>query len=139
MKKNMIKKTYKELREIDNIVGKAYQKNEVLEKSKFGYAYKRFSEKNFIPTVKKHNEQLADVRIDNALEDEKTKEILLDERPNSRGFKYNKEGLKKVMVAEKKLDEEFNVKEIEIEPFICKDVPNDFSEEEIKMMKGLVF
>lgn len=134
----MIKKTFKELRDLDIMVAEAYHKNEDLEKTKFGYAYKRFREKNYDPKTKEYNEELLSIRIDNALEDEKTKEIFMDPTPNTRGFKYSKDGLKKVVKAEKELLEKWDKKEWEIEPHISPMKPEDFSEEEIEMLTGLV-
>jgi hypothetical protein len=130
-------KTFKDLQEIDSLVGSLYKKNPTLEHSKFGYAYKRFSDKNYLPMVKDFQEELGNVRIDNALEDEKTKEILID-RMNVRGYKYSKEGLKKVILEEKAIIEKFDLKGIEIVPFISKVVPEDLTEDQSEMLKGVV-
>lgn len=119
MKTEMIKKTFKELMEIDEFIGTLYTEKPELKNSKFGYSYKRFAEKNFYPLLKKFREELLDIRIDNALEDEKTKEIIADDL-NPRGYKYNKEGLKKLVIAERILEEEWFNKEIKVEPYICK-------------------
>jgi len=50
--KNNMEKTFKELNELDTIIGNLYQTNPELKDGKFGYAYKRFSEKNFFPIFK---------------------------------------------------------------------------------------
>lgn len=47
---------------------------------------------NISPILKSHNEKLSDLRIDNALEDEKGA-IMTDEKGN---YKFSKEGLKKL-------------------------------------------
>lgn len=114
----MVKKTFKELNEVDSLIGELYQKNPKLKESKFGYAYKRFIDKNFIEHLKEYQHQLSDVRIDNAMEDKDTKEILKDPTPGSRGFKYTKEGLKKVIEQENEIMKKWNEKEIEVEPYI---------------------
>lgn len=131
-----MKKTFKELQEVDVLVGSLYQKDKTLEKSKFGYAYKRFIEKNYVPIIKERQERLIDVRIDNALEDKNTKEILTDKESN-RGYKYSKEGLKKCIKDERKVMEEFEEKEIEIEPFISSFVPQ-LDEEQKEILNGLI-
>jgi len=111
-------KTFKELQEVDILVGALYEKNPGLKDGKFGYSYKRFIEKNYMSHLKEFQHELNDVRIDNAIEDPKTKEILRDPT-NSRGFRYTKEGLKKVIEQENEINEKWNVKEIEVEAFIC--------------------
>lgn len=135
-----IKKTFKELSEIDGIVGGLYQKNPTLRDTKFGYAYKRFSEKNIAPTVKLYSDVLNDIRIDNALTDETTHALLID-KESTRGFKYSKEGLKSVIKEERNLQEKFDVKEIDVEPFISTFVPADLSNlsnEQKELLTGLL-
>lgn len=136
----MMTKTYKELRELDFLVGAMYAKNPLLKDGKFGYAYKRFSEKNFIPTTKEYNQAITDARIDSALTDTSTKALITDQNPNSRGFQYDKAGLKTVMKAENELQEKFFAKEIEVEPYILKteDVPENLTDEEHETLAGLL-
>lgn len=133
-----MKKTFKELQEIDSLVGAIYQKHPELKESKFGYAYKRYSAKTYEPVVKDFRDELEGIRIDNAMEDETTKEIMAD-RTNSRGFKYSKEGLKAVIAAEKKLIEKFDAKEVEIIPFITANIPEEISAEDKEALTGIVF
>jgi len=136
--KIMIKKTFKDLEEIDSIVGSIYHKNPEIKDTKFGYAYKRFSEKNLIPIFKQYNELLSDIRIENALEDEKTKAILHKE--GGRGFEYSKEGLKAVIKAERELGKEWNDKEFEIEPYIISEenLP-ELNDEQKEILEGVLF
>jgi len=134
----MIKKTFKELGTIDNMIGSLYRKHEKLERTKFGYAYKRFADKNFYPHAEKYQQDLGMIRIDNAMEDKDTKEVLVD-RSNQRGFKYTKQGLKDCIKAEIKLNNEWDEKEIEIEPYMSSMIPAELSEEEVNMLRGLVF
>lgn len=133
-------KTFKELQEADVVVAGLYQKNPDLKNSKFGYAWKRFTDKNYLPLVREFNEDLAGIRVDHALEDPNTKEILID-RMNVRGFKYSKEGLKAVMKAEKALEEKHNAKEVEITPHITTAIPEEveaLAEEQKELLTGLV-
>lgn len=133
-------KTFKELQDADMIVGGLYQKNPDLKNSKFGYAWKRFTDKNYVPMVKEFNEDLAGIRVDHALEDANSKEILID-RMNPRGFKYSKEGLKAVMKAEKELEATYNAKEIEITPYVTTAIPEEveaLGDEQKEVLTGLV-
>lgn len=132
----MINKTFKQLQEIDNVMGELYQKEPTLQETKFGYAYKRFCEKEYIPLVKEYNASLEDVRIENALENETTKEVLTD-RTNMRGYKYSKLGLKNVMKEENRVMEEWNSKEFEVEPFVSAFVP-ELSEYEKEVLTGVI-
>lgn len=132
-----MKKTFKELQDVDQMVGALYQKIPTLKDSKFGYAYKRFTDKNYVPLVREFNEELAAIRVDHALEDPATKEILID-RMNPRGFKYNKAGLKQLMFEEKKLADTWDAKEIDVTPFLSSYIPEDLEEEQKEMLDGIV-
>ncbi len=132
-----MKKTYKELQEVDIMVGQLYSDHPELKDSKFGYAYKRFADKNFYAQLKKLNQELLDARIDHALEDPDTKAILKDPT-DARGFKYSKEGLKKIIQAEIKISDKWENKEIDIEPYICQDIPEQISDELIGKLEGLL-
>ena len=131
-------KTYKDLQNIDEVVGGLYRKDPTLEQTKFGYAYKRFVEKNYIPVMKELRELLVNARIDLAMEDPKTKEVLTDPNPQSRGFRYDKEGLKAIIQKEKEIMAEFDKKEIEVTPFISSFVPEGLTDEDKEMLKGCV-
>lgn len=133
----MEKRTFKDLSELDQLVGMAYQRDDKLKNTKFGYAYKKFTEKNYIPLVKEFQEEIQNVRIDHALEDPTTKEILSDKN-NFRGYRYSKAGLKQVMVEERKIVDKWNEKEVEIIPYICASIPEELEPEEIEKLKGLV-
>lgn len=131
-------KTFKELQEVDIMVADLYKKNPKLKDSKFGYSYKRFSDKNYAPIVRDFNEELGMLRVKHALEDSTTKEVLID-RMNVRGFKYDKKNLVELMQAERKLEEEFYAKEIEVKPFLSTMIPDDMEEPQVDLLKGLVF
>jgi hypothetical protein len=131
-----MKRTFKQLKDIDNLVGSLYTKDDKLQDTKFGYAYKRFTDKNVTEIYKKFQRTLLDVRIDNALEDEKTKEVLIDNM-NVRGFKYSKVGLKKVVEDEDRVTKEFEAQEIDVEPYISSYIP-ELTEEEVDLLDGLL-
>ncbi len=133
----MIKKTYKELSKLDMVVVQMYIKSPELKDTKFGYGYKRFYEKNLKSVFHEYFVHLSDVRIDNALIDERTKAIITTE--GGRGFEYSREGLKAVIRAEKTLEEEWGLKEFEVEPYIIKseDMPK-LTDEQSELMKGIL-
>ncbi len=127
---------FKELQKIDVIYGQ-FLNDPVLSKTKMSYALKRFIESN-IKFFKEYNTGLQDLRIDNALVDEKTKELLTDEK-NPRGFKYGKEELKKLLKEENDWMDKFKEKDCDVEVYICKDTAGaDLSEEDIEILKGYV-
>lgn len=130
-------KTFKELQNIDLVVGQMYASDPLLRDTKFGYAYKRFCQKFYVSMVNELNAELGEVRIDNALEDEKTKAIIRDEK-SPRGYAYSKEGEKKVGQEERRVRNEWDTKEIEVEPFISTYIPENLSEEQIDVLTGIL-
>ena len=133
-----ITKTFEELLIIDAMLGSLYQEFPKLRDSKFYYAYKRFYEKNIKKIQKEYIDELTDVRINNALEDKETKAILTDQKSN-RGYLYSKDGLKKVIKDEKKVENKFFEKVVEIEPyFMTTPVPSEVSQELTEMLTGLI-
>lgn len=131
-------KTFKELIEIDNEVGVMYKNNLELEGTKFGYNYKRFAEKNVYPIRKEYEEKLIDLRIEYAREDEVTKKIVKDPT-DQRGFEYTKEGFKTLIAAERKLQNNWEVREIEVEPRICsiENIP-DLTDKQKELFEGVI-
>lgn len=129
-------KTYRQLVDLDNMVGGLYQRNPLLKVSKFGYAYKRFADKSLKKVFDLYNEELAMIRIDNALVNEVTKAVILT--GIGRGFEYNKEGLKNVIREEIKLSIVWETKEFEIEPYFTKDLPENLSDDEKELMQGII-
>ena len=76
----MIKKTFKQLKEINQLYGTLLNKKDSnFAKTKLGYAFKRFQEKCINKIFNDYNDTLQNIRVDNALEDPKTKEILYAE------------------------------------------------------------
>jgi hypothetical protein len=126
----------KTLNEIDQLVNQLYRQDPKLKDTKFGYAYKRFVEKNYQSHLKDYQLDISTARVEHALEDEKTKEVLTD-RLNERGFKYSKEGLKAIMKAEAELTEKWNNKEVEVEPFISSHVP-ELTEDQRELLSGIL-
>jgi hypothetical protein len=67
--------------------------------------------------------------------DEKTKELLYNA---DKGYKYDKEGMKKLIAFTRDLIKEYDAKEVEVIPFITTDVPEGILEEEKELLTGLV-
>ena len=132
-----MKKTFKQLREFNLYAQFLMERKPEIKETKFGYAMKRFVDKNLTKPFNDFNADLDIVRIDHALVDEKTKAILHSEKGSLRPFQYSKEGLKAVIKGENDLIEQFNLKEFECEPFISKEKP-ELTEEEIEAFKGLI-
>jgi hypothetical protein len=132
-----MKRTCEQLKEVDEVVASLYNKIPTLKNTKFAYAYKRFFEKNLKLIFDEIREEILDVRINNALEDKETKEILVDST-NERGYKFDREGLKNVMKEEKKIFDKFNKKEIEIEPYFTDYIPEEIEEHQREFLKGLI-
>lgn len=132
-----MKITFKQLKEIDQIYGKI-MKNKETQKSKLAYAFKRFSDKNSLKYFKEYNTLSEDIKIDNALTDEKTQAILY--KPDGISYQYSREGLKTMLKSINELSDKWDKKEIEVEPFICKEIPSsiEFTEDEIETLKGLI-
>jgi hypothetical protein len=131
-----MKKTISEIREADELVGKLYRDNPDAKKGKFGYAWTKFIKKNLNPIVEDLNDRLADNRVEFALTDKTTKELLYGEDKN---YKYDKEGMKQLLEANRALIKEYDRMEVEIIPFFVKeeDLPAMLDEEK-EMLKGLV-
>ena len=129
-------KTFKELQAIDQMIGFLYEQDQKLKNTKFGYAYQKFFKKNYEPALKEFQNKIFDIRLDNAMEDKITKEVLKD-KDSPRGFKFTKEGLKKCVEQERSLIEEFDKKEIEVTPQFSSYVP-ELTEEQKELLTGLI-
>ena len=132
----MIKKTFKELREIDNVYGRLLT-TEGFQNTKLAYAFKRFSDKNTVKIFKDFNELMGDLRLDNALVDEKTKAVLYND--DKTDYQYTKESSKILKKESSRLVEEWDKKEFEVEPFIC----NELGDEELnqydqELLEGVI-
>ena len=133
-----MKKTFKELMEIDQMVGELYSKFTTLKYTEFGYAYKRFADNFYLPLIDQYREKIQATRIFHAMEDKKTKEILKDPTDILRGFRYTKEGLLAVIAEEKDILSEFNNKEVEIESCVSSFVPEGLTDKQRELLTGIV-
>lgn len=137
-----MKITFAKILEISGLLLDLEQRIEGLNLTKFGYASKRLREKSISPVFGEYNFELESIRIDNALVDPATKAILTVpfdvKNPGGRLYKYDKEGLKRLMKAERDLRDEFDVKEFEITPFISSYIPNEITPDEYEMLEGIV-
>jgi len=134
-----MKITYKQLLDLDSMVGGLYQKDPSLRESKFGYAYNRFIEKDLKTIFNDYSEELLMIRIDNAQVNETTK-ALITNPSNFRGFDYSKEGLKAVIKSERELQKAWETKEFEIEPYFIKpeNLPEGLIDEQLDLMRGII-
>lgn len=131
-----IKKTFAELMEIDEIVGVLYTRNPLIRNGRFGYWYTKFYKKNITPITNEIAEKIADNRLDNAMIDKDTNEILYSE--DKKSYRIDKEGQKKVNEFQRAIYKEYNEKEFDIIPQISSEVPVELLDEEKKVLKGLV-
>lgn len=133
-----MKKTFKQLREFNVAVRSLYERKPEVVDSKLGYAIKRFTEKNIDKAIRDYSLEIENMRVENALTDEKTKALLKDFDPKGRGYLFDKAGMKEVMAQEFKIIDKWDEKEFEVEPHICKEVKFDLSQAENEAFKGLV-
>jgi len=70
--------------------------------------------------------------------DGKTKELLYEGEGQEKTYKYDKEGAKKRNKENRELVDEFNEKEVEVEPFITTDIPEELSEYQKELLTGLI-
>ncbi len=136
-KTQTVKKTYRELLNLNMLVNSLQAENPSLLESKFGYGYKRFLEKGVQDIFDDYNLAVADIRVDNALINESTKAVLTN--GSGRGFEYSKEGQKAVMAAELALNRKWFKKEFDVEPYFVKseDLPK-LNEDQMELIKGLL-
>jgi hypothetical protein len=136
-----MKKTFEELREADTVVANLYMKNPKLKEGKFGYGWSKFYKKNLEPTYTEMQEKMADAKVENAMVDEKTKELLYDiTDPHNKSYKYTKEGMKKLTEEFRKIVKEYDTKEVEVEPYFIKDtkyIP-EMLDEERELLTNLI-
>jgi len=132
-----IKRTFKELIQVDFLVGSLYAKDPELKETKLGYAYNRFYEKNIKPTKDEMENKGKELYIDHALEDEKTKAIIRDPQSPT-GFAHSKQQMKDMRQKEQEIIKEMEDKEIEIQPYISSYIPADLTEDQTEQLKGLL-
>lgn len=132
-----MKKTFKEFTEMNGAYAQLKQINPKIDNTKFGYAWKKFFSKNVEPIFNEYNTCVADTRIDLALTDKVTGEMLIDPMPG-RGFKYDKEGMKAVIKAEQKLEKEWEGKEYNVTPYICTAQIPEMNEQQQEIFEGTI-
>ena len=133
-----MQKKFIEIEEMDHVVGEIMVANNLTKNSKFGYASKRFLEKNYKPTYKRMQYEIEDARIQHCLVDEKTKEVRINPDRNSRGYYFDKKGLVEVIKAEREIRDKYEDVLVEVEPFFLKpeNIPEKITEEEREILKG---
>ena len=129
-----MKKTFAELRDADQLVASLFAKEPALVKSRFGYAWKNFIKKNYDPLFQDFREEIEEARLQNALEDERTHELLLDAKG---GFKFSREGMLNLTREVRKIQKAYDAKVVEIKPVLSPFKPK-LEPEELEMLKGLV-
>lgn len=133
----MIKKTFKELKQIDTIYARLLEVPETnFVKTKLGYAFKRFSEKNLVDIFTEFQDEQQDARIEYALTDEKTKALLYKTDGN---FQNSKEGLRDLIKKLREITKEWGTKQFDVEPFICNDISGvELSDEDKEALDGVI-
>lgn len=130
-------KKFKELNDLYNTFDIACQKTPELANTKLGYAFKIFFNKNCKQAFQDYNEELEMLRVDNAATDDKGC-LISNPEDKVRGFKYEKSAFKILLIAEKKLLKEWNIKEFEVEPYFSREIPDYLSEIEKEEYAGLI-
>lgn len=131
-----MKKTFKELKKLNGTYIDLVKEHPSINNTKFGYAWNKFFNKNLEPIFKEYNSILIGLSAENGLTDKETGEILMTNM--GRGFKFSKEGFKKLIEAENKLEEEWNSKEYEIEPYFTSDIPKDLNFIQLEEFEGFI-
>lgn len=103
--------------------------------TKFNFGCGKFARKNINVILKEFNEEVSDIRLENALTDSTTQALLLNEE---RDYTYSKEGMKKLVSDRKKLNEKWDKKEFEIEPYMISDLPT-LTEYQQELFEGILF
>jgi len=129
-----MKLNLEQLNEINNVVAELYQKDEHLKQGKFGYAYNKFYQKNTQVILDELKEAITISNINNALEDEKTKALITDEKGN---YQYSKEGKIALLKEQKAIVEEYYKKEIELTLYLSPVKP-EMTEEQYEVLKGVI-
>lgn len=127
-----MKTTYREIINFANAATRwmAIQERDKQPQTKLSYAVARMLKRCQKP-LDDYNGKLEDLRLENALEDEKTKAILRDE---AQQYKFSKQGLKAVIEAQRELLE----KEIEVEPYIATALPDNINDDVKVAFEGFV-
>ena len=95
----------------------------------------KFVKKNLNSIFQEYNEGIESIRIENALCDEKTKELLFNEKGE---YKFSKEGLKNFIAEKKSFVKQWEAKEFEVEPYIAKKELPDMNQEQKEILEGIL-
>jgi len=149
----MIKKTFKEVRELNVAISQYFKRISTAEQTKLGYALKRISDTEIKKVLGEYREAYDKLAFENlekpaielALVDKVTGAVLMAPKGSERVYQYNKENLVKVMEVEKNfqkiandLIDDFDKKEFDIEPYLVKEIPEDLLPKEVEAFKGFV-
>lgn len=133
-----MKKTFKQMREFNQVVNTLIKYQPEILKTKFGYALKKVGTE-INKYFDDYSMELETIRITNALEDPVTKAILLAPEGSPRHYSYSKEGLVKLMQEESDLMKKWDEKELEFNPFYApvSSIPK-LEDEETESLIGFV-
>lgn len=151
----MVTKKFEQIREFNQAVDKFMRTKPGNIQTKLGYAMKKMSNSGSFKKAitdyqaaysEKYYTEVESVQVDNALTDKETKAILLAPKDAERPYLYDKEGLKKVMLAERRWNQttapallkEWDETLVELEPFYVTDVPAELSSDDIEALSGFV-
>jgi len=150
----MITKKFSEVRAFNLASNGFLGKNPTNVQTKLGYAIKRLAESEEFKKCLSdyrvaYNEAgfnaVESVQIENALTDKETKAVLLSPKGSDRPYMFDKEGLKKVMIAERKWEDvgsvaflaDYDQKEFEFSNYMATEIP-ELTQSEIDAFKGFV-
>jgi len=127
-----IKTSYRDIINFVNAASRwqSIQERDKLPQTKLSYAVARMLKRCQRP-LEDYNGKIEDLRLEQALEDEKTKAVLRDEQQQ---YKFSKAGLKKVLEDQRGLLSQ----EIEIEPYTATALPEDLSDDVRIAFEGFV-
>lgn len=100
--------------------------------TKFAYAVDKFTKSSLKKPLEEYNEEIAMARVQNALEDEKTKQLILNEKGD---YTFSRDGDIALRNATKEISERWATKEIEVTPFIVE--TPDLTEIQKELFKGI--
>lgn len=148
----MVKKTFEQVRTFNMAVDRFLRAKPTNEQTKLGYAIRKVSEGSIKKIVKEYQQDytgryyndVETAQIDNALTDKETKAVLASPKGSDRPYQYDKEGLKKVMIAERKFAditapailEEWDKKEFDIESHFAAELPDDLTLDQFEAFLG---
>lgn len=151
----MITKTFEQIRTFNMGADKFLRAKPTNIQTKLGYAIKKMTNSSQfkkaltdyqVAYTEKYYAEVETVQIDNALTDKDTKAILLAPKDADRPYQYDKEGLKKVMLAERKWNQvtaqallaEWDAKSFELEAYFASELPAELTSDDIEAFSGFI-